>query len=258
VSTPIDASGDAPAPGDASGPGDYAPHEVAWTPEKVARLWDFYASGEAFHGTYFSAHSGAAIVKEIDAKVGFAGKRILDYGCGRGDLLAHLVGRGATASGLEFSDESARIARERLAGKNGFGEVVAVSDLPSSLPSESFDVVLMIEIIEHLLEDQLESTFDEVRRLLAPGGLIVLTTPNEEPIASRFVHCPDCGATFHRWQHMRSLDTRSGAALLARHGFEPRIAEGTFWGLSRMQRFRHTIRSRDWPHLLLVGARPST
>ena len=81
----------------------YAPHDVEWTPEKVARVWDFYGSVDAFRPLYFSAHSGAAIVGRADREVGLRGKRVLDFGAGHGDLLAHLFARGIAAKGLEFS-----------------------------------------------------------------------------------------------------------------------------------------------------------
>jgi SAM-dependent methyltransferase len=234
---------------------EYAPHEVEWTPEKVGRLWDFYSSGEVFHGTYFSAHSGEAIVARLDSELGLDGKKVLDYGCGRGSLLAFLLDRKVRAAGLEFSEGSAEVARRALDGKPGFEGVVVAEQPPAPLPDGSFDVVLLIEVVEHLLEDQLAPTFAEVRRLLAPGGSVVITTPYAEPVGERYVRCPDCGGTFHRWQHVRSLDEASGRALLVEHGFEPRTAEGVFWGLSRLQLLRHRLGRRPMPHLLLVGER---
>jgi SAM-dependent methyltransferase len=235
----------------------YEPHEVAWTPEKVKLVWDFYASGEVFHGSYFTAHSGAAIVQRIDREVGLEGKRILDFGCARGDLLSHLLARGYSATGLEFSEGLARMARERLEGMSGFEGVVVAERPPSELPDGAFDVVLLIEIVERLLDEQIAPTFAEVRRLLAPGGSVVITTPYAEPVEQRYVRCPDCGATFHRWQHVRSLDEASGRLLLAEHGFEPQTAEGVFWGLTRLQLLRHRLARRPMPHLLLSGVKPA-
>ena len=235
----------------------YDPHEVEWTPEKVRRVWDFYASGEVFHGSYFTAHSGAAIVERIDRELGLGGKRILDYGCGRGDLLSHLLTRGHSAAGLEFSEDLARLARGRLDGSKGFEGVVYADRPPSELQSGSFDVVLLIEIVERLLDEEIAPTFAEVQRLLAPGGAVVITTPYAEPVEQRYVRCPDCGGTFHRWQHVRSLDAASGRELLAENGLEPSRAEGVFWGLSRLQLLRHRLSRRPWPHLLLVGVKPA-
>ncbi len=237
---------------------DYVPHEVAWTPEKIGRVWDFYGGSEAFRADYFSAHSGAAIVDRVDRELHLAGKRILDFGCGRGDLLARLYARGWQATGLEFSDESAQIARDRLSGANEFGGVVVADRLPSNLSDAAFDVVLLIEVVEHLLEEQLAPTFAEVRRLLVTGGAVVVTTPNGEDLARERVRCPDCGATFHRWQHTRSLTPQSGRTLLEAHGFEPRIAEGVNWGLVGWRRLRQRLTGGAAPHMFLVGVKPDS
>jgi hypothetical protein len=66
----------------------YRPHPVAWTPAKVARFWAYYAAEPAFEAQYFSTHSGAAILDRVDRQVGLRGRRILDFGCGRGAWLA--------------------------------------------------------------------------------------------------------------------------------------------------------------------------
>ena len=64
------------------------------------------------------------------------GKRVLELGCGRGDLLAHLFDRGFAAEGIEPSEESARVSRERFAGNPLFR---GVASTPSDLADGSFD-----------------------------------------------------------------------------------------------------------------------
>src|SRR5262249_22418658 len=187
----------------------YEPHEVAWTPEKVDRLWGYYATNPAYRGQFFSAHSGGAIAARADRELSLGGKRVLDFGCGRGDLLAALFARGLAASGLEFAAAAAEETRERFAGEPRFGGGGLATGLPSPRSAGSFDVVFLVEVVEHLLDDQLEPTLAEVHRLLAPGGRVVATTPNAEELAASAVRCPDCGATFHRWQHQRALTTVS-------------------------------------------------
>lgn len=238
---------------------EFQPHDVEWTPEKVGRLWDYYGSNPAFRSQYFSLHSGGAIAERVDRQPGLRGRRVLDFGAGRGDLLAHLHARGIAASGLEFSEASAAVCQERFAGEPLNGGVLATESLPSSYPDASFDVVLLVEVLEHLLEEQLASTLAEVRRLLAPGGYVVVTVPNNEELAVGGAFCPDCGAAFHRWQHQRSLGERSLSALLESAGFETETAEGIFWGAGRRTRALARLRSPraglPKPHLLYVGTR---
>jgi 2-polyprenyl-3-methyl-5-hydroxy-6-metoxy-1,4-benzoquinol methylase len=233
---------------------NYEPHEVEWTPEKVGRVWDHYGAIDAFRPLYFSAHSGDAIVARADRELGLQGKRVLDFGSGQGDLLAHLFRRGVAAHGLEFSPGSAAASRVRFASEDLFRGVEVAGELPSAYPDGSFDVVFLVEVVEHLLDEQLEPTLRELTRLLAPGGHVVATTPNAENLVLESVHCPDCGATYHRWQHQRSFTADSLAALFS--GFEDVRVSALDWRSRRRSRLRRLLRRRGTaPHLLYVGRR---
>lgn len=229
-------------------------HDVVWTPEKIAATWDFFSESLAGSDLYFSSHAGRWIVKRADRELSLRGKRILDFGCGRGDLLAHLFARGIAAGGLEFSEESARTTSTRFAGEPLFQGVAAG---PTELEDGAFDVVLLVEVIEHLLDEQIPQALAEVHRLLAPGGRVVVTCPNGENLAADSVRCPDCGAAFHRWQHLRSLDPASISALFEGHGFRTEKAEGVYWGLTPyavVRTWLHNPGRLPTPHLLYVGS----
>lgn len=231
----------------------YLPHDVEWTPEKVGRLWGYYGSSPAHAGLYFSAHSGAEIVDRVDREVGLAGKRILDFGCGRGDLLAHLLARGIEAAGLEFDEASAAESSRRFAGNALFEGATVASTLPSALADGAFDRVLLVEVVEHLLDEQVAPTLAEIRRLLAPGGRVVATAPNAESLGAAMTRCPDCGGTFHIWQHQRSLDPGSLAALFEGAGFRTVSARPVLWGRQRRLRRLRRLGAPHAPHLLYVG-----
>jgi SAM-dependent methyltransferase len=230
-------------------------HDVVWTPEKIAGTWDFFSESLGGSDLYFSAHAGRWIVKRVDRELGLSGKKVLDFGCGRGDLLAQLYARGIPAQGLEFSQESARSTSARFAGEPLFQ---GVASAPDALADGSFDVVLLVEVIEHLLDDQIPSALAEVHRLLAPGGRVVVTCPNAENLADDSVRCPDCGGVFHRWQHVRSLDTRLISALFEQHGFGTETAQGVYFGLTPYAVVRTWLRNPGRlpkPHLLYIGSR---
>ena len=234
---------------------NYSPHELEWNPARVARIWDFYASTPAYRTAFFSAHSGGAIVKRANALIGLEGKSVLDFGCGRGDLLAPLLAHGGRVTGLEFSPDAAEESLARFRGHERFQGVVVTEDLPSEL-TETFDVVFLIEVLEHLLPEQIEGTLAEVHRLIKPGGSAVVTTPNAEVLGEAAVHCPECGATFHRWQHQRTLDSTSIVALFAEHGFRTTHVEALYWGLSRLGALRQRLKRKGHvpqPHLFYVG-----
>ena len=98
-----------------------------------------------------------------------AGARLLDAGCGSGRNMVELARRGAV-TGIEVSDTSVGVARER-----GAGEVVAGSVLDMPFASESFDLAVCLDVIEHL-EDDL-GALRELRRVVAPGGALLVTVP---------------------------------------------------------------------------------
>lgn len=99
-------------------------------------------------------------------------RRILDVGCGDGSLSALLARKSEQIAGIEVSMEACRIARLR-----GIG--VARADVENySFPfrSESFDVVVAGEVIEHMTDP--DEFLQEVVRVLKPNGHCILTTPN--------------------------------------------------------------------------------
>lgn len=92
----------------------------------------------------------------------------LDYGCGTGDYLAFSRSHGLEPMGVEFSEASARAARDR-----GF-LVVLAHDL-GALPHASFSYVSAIHALEHAPAPA--DTFLRLARLLAPGGTLFVEVP---------------------------------------------------------------------------------
>jgi ubiquinone/menaquinone biosynthesis C-methylase UbiE len=106
------------------------------------------------------------------------GIRVLDAGCGRGEVLLACARAGAQVAGIDYADAALEIAREVLADVPDAdlrtGEVTA---LPWA--DESFDRVLFADVIEHLEPAEGVAALAELRRVLRPGGsLLVHTAPN--------------------------------------------------------------------------------
>ena len=95
---------------------------------------------------------------------------ILEDGCGVGAYLARLAAAAQHAVGLEIEFDRLREARQLGPdGVNGVGEA-----LP--FPTDSFDLVLSHEVIEHVQDDR--QAVSEIVRVLKPGGRLVLFCPN--------------------------------------------------------------------------------
>ena len=135
-----------------------------------------------------------------------SGKRVLDVGCSSGYLARPLVDRGCVVVGIERDAAAAEMARAVC-------EDVLVADVETmELPFEdgSFDVVLCGDLVEHLREP--EAFLARVRRVLAPGGRVVLSTPNVANWAMRL------SLLVGRWQYKdRGILDRTHTHLVARH-----------------------------------------
>ncbi len=107
------------------------------------------------------------------------GLRILDAGCGRGETALAIARSGAEVAGIDYSDAAVELTREMLADVQPDAEIRAgsVTDLP--WPDDSFDRVQFSDVIEHLDPAQTVPALAEFRRVLKPGGfLLVHTAPN--------------------------------------------------------------------------------
>lgn len=103
--------------------------------------------------------------------------RLLDIGCGAGNLLQAARKNGWNAQGLDVVPSAIKHVREL-----GF-EVFQGEIQNAGLPSAHFDVITAAEILEHLSDPR--SLLVEVVRLLRPGGLFWTTTPHARGLSSR-------------------------------------------------------------------------
>jgi ubiquinone/menaquinone biosynthesis C-methylase UbiE len=113
-----------------------------------------------------------------------AGMRVVDVGCGRGEILLHSARRGARSWGLDYAREAVLLTRELLLSGAGGQEreLIAVGQANAAqLPFASghADLVFMLDVVEHLYPPELKAALDEAWRILQPGGrLVVHTMPN--------------------------------------------------------------------------------
>jgi 2-polyprenyl-6-hydroxyphenyl methylase/3-demethylubiquinone-9 3-methyltransferase len=124
------------------------------------------------------------ICAQIDAEVGrnrrgtgpFAGLRILDIGCGGGLLSEPMARLGAAVVGADAAERNIPVAKlhaERSGLTIDYRHTTAEA---LAAAGEAFDVVLAMEIVEHVADPQAFVT--TCRDLLRPGGLLVMSTIN--------------------------------------------------------------------------------
>ena len=111
-----------------------------------------------------------------------AGSRLLEIGCGAGNLLLQATVAGSCPVALDLSLQALTFVRSRMQdaqsgsdAPRGFGCTQAIGE---ALPfGESlFDCIILSEVVEHL--EAPEVSIREAVRVLCPGGRLLITTPN--------------------------------------------------------------------------------
>ena len=109
-----------------------------------------------------------------------AGRRALDVGCGAGLLTEPLARMGAQATGLDAAPENVAAAALHAEGQ-GLAIDYRAGSVETLGAAEKFDLVCAMEVIEHVTDPAVFVT--GLVRALAPGGLLVLSTPNRTPLS---------------------------------------------------------------------------
>jgi ubiquinone/menaquinone biosynthesis C-methylase UbiE len=109
-----------------------------------------------------------------------AGEMILDIGCGGGTMVILLSGSGASMVGLDFSEDSLRIAKEnftKMVPQKTF-RAVCTDSRNIGLKDESIDGITAVDFTEHVYDAGIQPVVLEMYRILKSGGRLVIYTPN--------------------------------------------------------------------------------
>jgi hypothetical protein len=135
-----------------------------------------------FTGERYTPEHALEIAAEHWHRYAFAralapGRRVLDAACGEGYGSALVAGAGGDVLGLDLSAEAVAHARARYAGIAGLRFEQADATALDAFAEASFDLILSFETLEHVHEQ--ERLLDGFARLLAPGGLLLVSTPDK-------------------------------------------------------------------------------
>jgi SAM-dependent methyltransferase len=149
------------------------------------------------------------LLDRIEQFLSLKGSRFLDVGAAAGVMMLAAKKRGASVQGIEPSEFASRQAAEQL------GLNVQCATLENAeLKGQLFDVVTLIDVIEHVTD--LQGDMKKLRGCVKAGGLLALLTPNFK-LRRLF------GRRWHgfnaSYEHLLYMDEVSLRALLRRHGF---------------------------------------
>lgn len=135
-----------------------------FTPECVREIWYEHIHRYAFAATLVQ------------------GKIVLDAACGEGYGSAHLATVAESVHGIDISGQAIDHARDRYQAKNLEFQVADCCNLPFT--DHQFDCVVSFETLEHL--DDQEGLLREFRRVLAPGGFLIISSPDKAVYTDRY------------------------------------------------------------------------
>ncbi len=176
------------------------------------------------------------------------GKRLLDVGCGKGHFVYRAQEAGWDSLGIEVTDAAVSVAQR-------FESPVIKQDFLGMTGSE-FDVVSMFELVEHLVDPRM--FLAKAQEVLAPGGLLFVTTPNRVSLDARLA-----GSNWRAYdpEHLILFSPPQLADLVREEGFEivklvtrnmsPALIKKATFGKFRSKRARTTeqtavpVRSED-------------
>lgn len=136
--------------------------------------------------------------------------KVLEIGCGKGFLLKTLAEQGFDCSGIEPSPKAYEFAKNvlKLNVENSFLT-------GSSFYKEKFDVIILIDVAEHILNMQV--FMEEVNTVLKEGGIIFIGTGNIESFNAKFAAAN--WAYFVSWEHVSFFNKKSMRYLLEKNRF---------------------------------------
>lgn len=212
-----------------------------------------------------SGESLALVAKHIPH-----GSRVLDIGCGAGDLGQYLRNeKRCYVIGMDYSTDSLAVAKEKL---DATLQIDLNTQQPHNIVNELFDVIVMADILEHIHTP--EAVLQSAEKCLKPEGKVLISIPNAGYVGALLSLYDDS------WQyreegildrtHIRFYTYKSTLELLADNGFDGTICDRVIrdlWDSEFTQRMdNQTDGVRDWllakpegaTYQFIIEARPVT
>ena len=145
--------------------------------------------------------------------------KLLDIGCGVGDFLQQIESKGWQCTGIEPSEDAAKIAKKRIQATIYKPEEI------DTLIDETYDVITMWHVLEHV--DDLRTEVEHLFRLLKKGGRLVIALPNYKSYDATYYQ--DKWAAYDVPRHLNHFDKQTMANIFNTKGLKIKNIEKLPW-----------------------------
>jgi 2-polyprenyl-3-methyl-5-hydroxy-6-metoxy-1,4-benzoquinol methylase len=224
-----------------------------WTPEIISRFWDYVGKQPNSQELCFSYLCGNGIIQFLIASRSLQKELLaLDFGCGPGFLLQHLLSQGLICSGVDSSAVQINLVNKKFADSPSWSGASVAFQPPLPFQDASFDLIICVEVLEHLTPETQKGIPLEIFRLLKPNGRALFTSPNNEDLEKKKVYCPFCETKFHRRQHLHSMNSENMFSILQSAGFDILFCESLDFSALQAPLFNITWKRWDFRFLVKI------
>lgn len=197
---------------------------------------------------YYEAADQEGILYAKKMKLGFlkdlhainfnSWQRILDIGCGGGFFLNAVREVFDELYGLEMSSELAEFVKKKWGIDIHIGEIQNIN-----FSENYFDIITLYDVIEHVLHP--DKLLNELHRILKPGGVVVVSTPNVNGLSTKIMK--DKSLFLTPPEHLYYFSPNSLTIFLEANGFRVRKVktENIYINHILMQKFRRKISRKE-------------
>lgn len=130
---------------------------------------------------YVNKKAYEGVIEFLDSIKREGKHEVLDLGCGDGRHLIHLLREGFAAAGMDYSLWGVKRSRQWLEEEGLQAELVCAEAKGLPWQAERFDAVLSVQVIHHQRLADIRLSFNEVKRVLRPGGYFYAVVPHFPP-----------------------------------------------------------------------------
>ena len=191
---------------------------------RVPEVTELHALREAgaqvgYRGIYIYLRYRAVLAALVEAKV--APRRILVVGAGFG-IFERLLPADVELTGIDVAASEVAFASEWAASHRPHWRYLDRPLADCRFRDHAFDLVLLSEVIEHIPEADLPPLYAEIRRILAPGGHLLLSVPNRLTLRNRARRLLLQPPVLMDRTHLREYSLAEARAAAASTGLAPR------------------------------------